>query len=229
MKFAVYVCLASLACTFLNISFLVTRELLVTNDIKYSHITLEAPNSYYGLENAVMDPTAAPPSPIVNPPFFAGHINKSNPYTVYREDNRHFMDFGTVYPTDRKFIVEPRVSTIAQFRVQDFGMERCTLRLSTGTSNTRDIGTELTGRIELWKLHQKGRLDPNLLSWKTRPQRSLMLASWDASSANRMETETFLCASNSILTFELACAQEQNCRLQFNQPREKPHSGGFKI
>lgn len=94
-----------MACTFLNISFLAFRKVFVTNEIKYAHIELETPNSYIGLERAVHDPNAPPPKPISNFPLFTTQINHSEPNTVYYEHNRHFTNFGTAWPTDRKFRV----------------------------------------------------------------------------------------------------------------------------
>ncbi|KAJ7822603.1 hypothetical protein B0H13DRAFT_2376579 [Mycena leptocephala] len=228
MDLGIGACLASLACTLLNISFLTVREILVTNDIKFSDIPLDVPNSYYGLENAVRDSTAQPPAPIRNPPFFAGHINQSAPSTVFFEYNRQFTDFGTVYTTDRRFLVAPGISTVLQFRVQDFGMERCNVTLSPFIYNAEPperttvgaVNDTLIGRVELWRLGLRTRLDPQDLSWRTRPIRSLLLASWEFTSGRRMETPEFLCESGSIMTFELACAGEDDCRIDFNQPRE---------
>jgi hypothetical protein len=254
LKLGIFACLASLACTLLNISFLTVREILVTNDIKFSDIPLDVPNSYYGLENAVRDSTAQPPAPIRNPPFFAGHINQSAPSTVFFEYNRQFTDFGTVYTTDRRFLVAPgvsgvcgresppytdanvsQISTVLQFRVQDFGMERCNVTLSPFIYNAEPperttvgaVNDTLIGRVELWRLGLRTRLDPQDLSWRTRPIRSLLLASWEFTSGRRMETPEFLCESGSIMTFELACAGEDDCRIDFNQPRENFTSSTF--
>ncbi|KAJ7780143.1 hypothetical protein DFH07DRAFT_950196 [Mycena maculata] len=233
LRFAIYACLASMACTFLNISFLAFRKVFVTNDIKYAHIQLETPSSYIGLERAVHSPNAPPPKPISNFPFFTAQVNQSEPGTVFLENNRHFTDFGTAWPTDRKFRVVAGVSTIMQFRVQDFGMEKCTLTLSTGMttpdsghSHGRDMHEHVhpMGQMDLWKLDQDRRLDPHLVSWKTRPQRSRLVTSWDLAYSTSLRTEEFYCKSTSILTFELACSGQEDCNLDFTQPRENPES-----
>ncbi|KAF8205914.1 hypothetical protein K438DRAFT_1578626 [Mycena galopus ATCC 62051] len=233
MKFAVYACLASIACTFLNISFLTFRKAFVTNDIKYAHIELPTPNSYIGLERAVRDPNSPPPKPISNFPLFTAQVNQSEPNAVYYEYNRHFTNFGTAWPTDRKFRVVTGASTIVQFRVQDFGMEKCTLTLAMNIPRStshghhgREMETHVhpNGRMDLWKLDQDRRLDPQVVSWKTRPQRAGLVTSWDLAHSASLRTEEFPCKSTSILTFELACSGEENCTLDFTQNKEEPES-----
>ncbi|KAJ7485124.1 hypothetical protein B0H11DRAFT_1806448 [Mycena galericulata] len=219
MRFAIYACLASMACTFLNISFLAFRKVSVTNDIKYAHTELEMPNSYIGLERAIHDPNSPPPKPITNFPLFTAQVNQSEPNAVYYEDNRHFTNFGTAWPTDRKFRVGSGVSTIVQFRVQDFGMEKCTLTLSTSLTAPAP-----GGRMDLWKLDKDRRLDPHDVSWKTRPSRSRLVISWDLGHSAALTTDEFPCKSTSILTFELACSSRADCTLQFIQPRNAPES-----
>ncbi|KAJ7267911.1 hypothetical protein C8J57DRAFT_1326138 [Mycena rebaudengoi] len=224
MKFAVYACLASLMCTFLNVSFLAARKVLVTNDIKDAHIPLETPNSYFGLENAFRDASAEPP------------LNESEPNAIYYEINRKLTYYGTSYPTDRKFVVAPGISTIVQYRVQDFGMEKCTLQLSTsippeasGHGHGRDIHAHNMGQIDLWKLDHDRRLDRKSLSWNSRPRRLSLTTTWDVSNDAPMETAEFPCATTSILTFELACARHSECRLEFIQPRVEPRAGNFQF
>jgi len=107
-------------------------------------------------------------------------------------------------------------------------MERCNLTLSQFTTNAesqehihgRVINETFMGRVGLWRLRLDKRLDPQHLSWNTLPQRSSLLAAWDVSHGGRMETPEFVCASGSIMTFELACMGGDECRIDFNQPRE---------
>ncbi|KAJ7028060.1 hypothetical protein C8F04DRAFT_69279 [Mycena alexandri] len=233
MKLGFLAFLACLACTFLNFSFLTVRNISVSNGIKFSNLELPAANSYYGLENALRNSTAEPALPIKNPPFFAGHIDQMSPaYVPFRLD-RQFTHFGTVYPTDRRILVAPGISTIIQFRVQDFGMERCTLNLTTPAAMAGDAvdhghihdraPTETSkGLVELWQLKLDRCIDPTALSWSTRPRRSHLLATWDVSHRSNVGTLDFVCASRSIMSFELACAGEGACQVDFKQPREHP-------
>ncbi|KAJ7150743.1 hypothetical protein C8R46DRAFT_1229677 [Mycena filopes] len=239
VKLAICACLASLACTFFNISFLAIRKPSVGNSIKFSNLALPEPNSYYGLENAVHNLSAEAPAPIRNPAFFAGFVDQSAPASIPFKWNRQFTDFGTVYPTDRRFVVSASISTIFQFRVQDFGMERCSLNLSvpgpaapSEEDSHRHLRTRapalaetLKGRVEVWQLGLDKRLDPTALSWNTRPLRSLLLASWhlsESQEAQQLTSPEFVCASGTIMTFELACAGKAECEVDFNQPREHP-------
>lgn len=251
MKLAIYAALASLACAFLNISFVAVRNVVVTNERKYSDTPLDCPSSYIGLENAVRDPNGEPPRPISNFPSLAAQINRSRPKEVYFEHNRHFTNFGTAYPTDRKFRVSsevsrsqlvfllriglicPQFSTIVQYRVQDWGMERCTLTLSTslvapvsGHHHGRQNDERPSGRVDIWKLDEGKRLHPQLLSWNTRPQRHSRMASWDLSDFEHLETNEFECKSGSTLTFEISCSSDSDdCRLEYNQTKERPQTG----
>ncbi|KAJ6540554.1 hypothetical protein B0H19DRAFT_1381617 [Mycena capillaripes] len=240
VKLAICACLASLLCTFFNISFLTVRSALLTpsNEIKFSNLSLPFGNVYYGLENAlrVSGPNATPaPEPIQNPPFFASYVNASAPGTPPFQHPSQWTDFGTVYRTDRRFRVASGISTVFQFRVRDFGMERCNLTLlpfvppppRSGTHGHRAVDeTKATGtfkgRVELYRLRlDNERLNPETLSWDTRPARvGDALASWDVSNKGRVDTSEFACPSGSIMTFELACAGASDCQVDFNQPRE---------
>ncbi|KAJ7230410.1 hypothetical protein GGX14DRAFT_553890 [Mycena pura] len=232
LKFAVYACLASLVCTFLNISFLALRQdvaTAVSNEVKYTH-------------NAVHDPNEPPPDPISTWPDLAAQISQTAPGTVFYENNtgRRFTNFGMAYPTDRTFRVTAgvRTSTVVQFRGRDFGMEKCTLTLVMGmTSPTmghghgRDASEHAytaRGRLDVWQLAQatNRRLDPERLSWNTRPTRARLLTSWDLATAASatLRSDEFACASTSIVTLELACASASDCALAFVQPREQPES-----
>ncbi|KAJ7818317.1 hypothetical protein B0H14DRAFT_2520484 [Mycena olivaceomarginata] len=239
LKYAIYACLASMACTFLNLSFLTFRRVFVTNNIKYAHIELETPNSYIGLERAVRDPNSPPPKPVSNYPRFSAQVNQTDPSAVYYEFNRHFTNFGTAWPTDRTFRVAAEVSTIVQFRVQDFGMEKCTLTLSTGMAppasghhGRRHAGhahPPPTGRMDLWRLDQARAIDPQRLSWRTRPKRSRLAASWDLAHSASLRTDEFACKSTSIITFELACSGQEDCLLDFTQSKEGSESAFMLI
>ncbi|KAK7050726.1 hypothetical protein R3P38DRAFT_2866602 [Favolaschia claudopus] len=232
---SILACIASLLYTLLNFSLLLNLNLnlSVSNDIKYLDVVLETPNSYYGLQNAYRDPTAPPPPPIHNPAFFAGHINASAPSTVLFKHNPQFTDFGTIYTTDRRFIANPQISTIFQFRVQDWGMEKCNITLSLSPSPLSSHGHSThshtrspaspspstpRGKVDIWRLDLNKKLPPSTLSWNTRPRRSSLLTSWDLTAKQRYETPEFKCASGEIITFELAC--EESCEVDFNQPRE---------
>ncbi|KAK7006726.1 hypothetical protein R3P38DRAFT_3601443 [Favolaschia claudopus] len=246
LRLSICACIASLLYTLLNTSLLLRRQLSVSNDINYLDVILPTPNSYYGLQNAYRDPTAPPPPPIHNPAFFAGHMNASAPSTVlFKRHDSQFTDFGTIYTTDRRFVVNPQISTIFQFRVQDWGMEKCNITLtlspspSPPSSHSHEHGTKshtrspstLKGKVDIWRLDidSHKRLDPQTLTWTTRPPRASLLKSWELTDnaieqRRRYETPEFKCASGEIVTFELACRGdgegEEGCEVDFNQPRE---------
>jgi hypothetical protein len=195
---------------------------------------------------------------VSNYPRFSAQVNQTDPSAVYYELNRHFTNFGTAWPTDRTFrvaagvgftslssectrltVLYEQVSTIVQFRVQDFGMEKCTLTLSTGMAppasghhGRRDAGhahLPPAGRMDLWRLDQARAIDPQRLSWRTRPKRSSLVTSWDLAHSASLRTDEFACKSTSILTFELACSGQKDCLLDFTQSKEGSESGELSI
>ncbi|KAJ7664448.1 hypothetical protein DFH06DRAFT_323722 [Mycena polygramma] len=230
LKLAICASIASLACAFMNISFVALRVADITNERKYMDTMLESPSAYFGLERAVHDPTAEPPHPISNFPLLAAQINRARPKDVYFEHNRHLTNFGTAYPLDRKVRVSPEISTVIQFRVQDWGMERCSLafRSSVGKSQSgnhheRDMAEHWTGSVDVWRLDEGKRINGQSLSWNTRANRRDLMASWNLSTAEHLETGEFDCKSGSILTFELSCSSN-DCQLEFIQTKEKPRA-----
>ncbi|KAF7297365.1 hypothetical protein MIND_00970000 [Mycena indigotica] len=246
-RWAVLAFIASITCTLLNLSFLLLQKENLSNNIKSSRIRLENPSSYIGLDKVVHNTTSppVPPKPISAWPDFAEQIAESSPSMVLHQVDRHFTYFGTAYPTDRKFRIALDVSTVVQFRVRDFGMEKCTLTLSMGIAPPPTSGHHhgrslsesamATGSIDVWQLDQAHRLDPEHLSWNNRPSRRHLFATWDLAEMQGQPTASFrttefLCPSTEILTFELACAAgNPSCHLEFAQPREQPHSALFLI
>ncbi|KAJ6489249.1 hypothetical protein C8R47DRAFT_478946 [Mycena vitilis] len=230
LKLAICASIASLACAFMNISFVALRGAGITNKRKYMDTTLESPSAYFGLERAVHAPTAEPPHPISNFPLIAAQINRARPKDVSFEHNRHLTNFGTAYTLDRKFRVFPEVSTVVQFRVQDWGMERCSLMLRSSVRNSqsgnhhgRDMLEHRTGSVDVWRLDEGKRINAQYFSWSTKANRRDLMASWNLSTTEHLETGEFGCQSGLILTFELSCSSN-DCHLEFVQTKERPRT-----
>ncbi|KAJ7065425.1 hypothetical protein C8F01DRAFT_1366418 [Mycena amicta] len=240
LKYALFAAFASLLCTFLNISFLALQRnnsSNISNDIKYTHVFLQTPSSYTGLERADPHPNEPAPAPMSGWPDLTAQVSEREPSKVFYENNRRFTNFGMAYPTDRKFRVAPGVSTIVQFRVRDWGMEHCTLTFATGMTppasehgHSRDEmhshgHPTATGHLDVWQLTQQHeRVDPERISWGTRPPRNHLLGTWDLTRAEALRSEEFHCNSTSLLTLELSCHGSEGCHLEFVQPREQPES-----
>ncbi|KAJ6513571.1 hypothetical protein C8R47DRAFT_1286223 [Mycena vitilis] len=91
-------------------------------------LKLTYPNSYIGLEKAVINDTTRA-QPIVNFPLVLAQINSSKPLSEELKRNRLFSEYGEIYPREREFLVTHEVLTIAQFRMIDFRMESCSATL----------------------------------------------------------------------------------------------------
>lgn len=140
---------------------------------------------------------------------------------------------------------------IAQVRVADYNMDRCTLALTlppdpssdaTLASQNRTLRIlPSSGRITLdvWALESSGtEIDLTTLCGRTRPQRTQRLGRivGEFGEERRMigadENETFECGGTGALgTFEVACAEDvgsdEECELEFwqEQPETVPRMG----
>lgn len=114
------------------------------------------------------------------------------------------------------------MSTIAQYRAGDFGMERCiltgaipSLEALTATNQTlNQSGTPV--HINVWRLETYERVNAQTLSWSTRPKRGSLFAQWDVSLGKSFTSDEFRCPSGSLHTFEFTCTGA-GCHLKFQQ------------
>ncbi|KAK0226226.1 hypothetical protein IW262DRAFT_752110 [Armillaria fumosa] len=94
---------------------------------------------------------------------------------------------------ERHLVVNDEVSTIAQFRALDFGMENCTIAIATPSHSAyADIMTGDAVSLDVWSIpHAARKLNMNLL----------------VSRAGLSQTPAFSCASGSYHTFEIMCSE----------------------
>lgn len=115
---------------------------------------------------------------------------------------------------------------IGQYRVHDYGMERCAL-VSTMYPNPElaSINQTLTlmgntSVVEVWNLTESAGqtpLDAHTLSWAHRPARSRIVARFPVVQNTTTRSEDFYCGpSGSLQTFELAC-RGSGCNIEFWQ------------
>lgn len=105
---------------------------------------------------------------------------------------------------------------IAQFRVHDYGMERCrivssipTWELLQTTNQTLHLAGD-TSSIEIWNLTTPGapysELDERTLSWETKPPRERVIGTVGVAENSTHKSDEFWCGpSGSLQTFELVC------------------------
>lgn len=112
---------------------------------------------------------------------------------------------------------------VAQYRVRDYGMERCAIASQILDQTTlRRLRQNLTlhgdtSNIEVWNLTSSGDIDVNKLSWATKPKRESLLGRFNVVEGQNSQTGDFNCGpSGSLQTFELVCTGT-DCFIDFWQ------------
>ncbi|KAJ6569447.1 hypothetical protein B0H19DRAFT_695083 [Mycena capillaripes] len=222
--------IASLICTALNLVFIgfpfVARNPGSRGPTSFGSLEFVSP--YIGLDFAIHHDTLPLP-PIVNFPVLLAQVEAARPSQVRLDTHRWNSSFGMIYPADRTFNVASGISTIAQFRAIDWGMEKCSLDvvLPEVTEMTDFMNFSMSGStgdsdwvtVEVWRVSSPEitvAIDPQTLSWETKPPRKLLVGYWGLKPGVRMQSETFECSSNSLHTFEFLCL-DPKCHLQFQQ------------
>jgi len=223
-------CLICVACTITNLFFVRHSQSQQITSFR----RLERRSTYIGLEKLSRGNTSTSLGPISNFPSLLAQIDEAQPHRVFIDSHRWFSASGVVYPEDRRFLLTPGVSTVARFRILDFGMERCTLTgaipsLSALNEANRTISLfESPVIIQVWRLQSETDLDPHTLSWASRPRRESLLTSWSISPGDHPETYSFPCLSGSLHVFEFACAGA-SCHLDFQQSNKEPDFAFFLV
>ncbi|KZP03125.1 hypothetical protein FIBSPDRAFT_941672 [Athelia psychrophila] len=169
---------------------------------------------------------------LTNFPIIMTQINRTQPALVSPDDStRRLTRIGGVSPDARRFAVSNEVSTIAQFRAVDYGLENCSLQFSLQLplgAEGLDVGNNAsTSTVDVWLLDAPMKLDVARLSWDKRPKRrqlfETMRMPWgSAESGGR----SFACPWNSMQSFEFACSTDgQDCQLDFWQDPKRPYLG----
>ncbi|KAJ7484283.1 hypothetical protein FB451DRAFT_1028782 [Mycena latifolia] len=216
--------------TLVNIAVTVVSERTspptVPAPVTHKNIHLLRRPSQYIRFNEIQRPSPPLPRQFNNYPIALAQIDAVDAGKIFEEDPRAYMSpIGTVVPEDR------RVSTIAQFRTIDWGMEDCELHLSLPTLNVSIASPPNVG-VELYRLNQTYPLDLATLSYRSRPLRVAQVASIPlARGEGTLWHGRFGCPADSVLTFELslACprATAGECTLEWWQKvgYTEPHPG----
>ncbi|KAK7042608.1 hypothetical protein R3P38DRAFT_2891393 [Favolaschia claudopus] len=219
---------ASLVCSAVNIVFVALPFMTTGSSTNERFPNLEFVSPYIGLDSAIHH-DSSPLPPIVNFPILLAQVDSAQPGAIALDTHRWNSSFGMVYPADRTFKVASGISTIAQFRAIDWGMELCTLNaVIPGTTDliefmnftiTPSQGNLDSVMVEIWRVsgpETTQPLDTRTLSWKTKPKRKHVVGYWSLKPGTKLESEVFFCASNSLHTFEFLCVGD-GCHLQFQQ------------
>jgi len=205
--------------------------------------TLRVGDQFYGLSGSLQGGLMGPStSPLTTFPTLLQQIDYNNPNFVYPNDPRRYRSyFGVISPEDRPLYISSSVSTVAQFRIRDYWMGRCTLKIALPldrkfASNSsmpslqreRDwIGFTGAVRLTIWTLEipkniQSLWLNPRTLNARTRPSRGRKFAEVYIEAGSDFRSEPFSCKRDSVISFELSC---EDCVLDVWQDKQMPPVG----
>ncbi|TFY61698.1 hypothetical protein EVJ58_g4354 [Rhodofomes roseus] len=180
----------------------------VVNDIRDSEAQLEFRSPYRGLDDLYGsgEANSSRHDPIENVPRVAAVVTNEDPEKVYPlDEHRRLSAYGTVTPLDRHLRVSGTMHTVLQFRVMDYGMERCALALrlpfiESNTSKPVDL--------DICALDVSRQLNLRTLSWSTRPPCKNLVGTLRGGAGEEVRLPEFSCKWGELYTYEVSCAAE---------------------
>ncbi|KAJ7280300.1 hypothetical protein C8J57DRAFT_1712274 [Mycena rebaudengoi] len=175
-------------------------------------------STYIGLENLYLKKNhkSHKIAPIVNLPKVLQVVDSAQPGTVFPQfEETWATPHGIVPVNNRRLLVTRTASTVAQFRILDFGMDHCVIELAVpapanDTSATVLADGQPKGQVEVWSLKEDKKMDSLRLSSKTKPARDRLLGTLSPSYGGTVALDGFSCVSGTYLTVEMACGN-QDC------------------
>ncbi|KAL5525642.1 hypothetical protein ACEPAG_6978 [Sanghuangporus baumii] len=176
---------------------------------------LERPSTYIGLNKlpSELQHSALPKTLDVFPPFFRP-VDHVHPHYVFPSDGHARFTFnGRVSPGDHRILLTDHITMVAQFRVHDYGMERCRVVSSIPSWEILQLHNQTlhlagdTSHVEVWNLTSTGqKLDELALSWKTKPPRKELITTLSVAENSTHASNEFWCGpSGNLQTIELLC------------------------
>ncbi|KAK7438886.1 hypothetical protein VKT23_017812 [Stygiomarasmius scandens] len=175
-RLLLWTCIVVATSSILSSFLLLSNERTHTTSLTQGGL-LRRPNPYINLDRLykVDPPAAREPFPSIY--SFAHVVLQFSPSDPHRrfmpEDDRSYSSReGYIYTDDRHVLVTPKISTVIQFRNQDYGMENCTLEptIPDATNSPADLDSSVhidhTSVVEIWMLdntREISRYDP--VSW----------------------------------------------------------------
>ncbi|KAF8997013.1 hypothetical protein BDQ17DRAFT_1249109, partial [Cyathus striatus] len=137
-------------------------------------------------------------------PLFLSQIDRERPSMVFKESSAEFLSSaGTISPSIKK----GQISTIAQFRVLDYGMELCELRFQLNE-------TLPSTSLSVYRMMAAKALDGTQLNYRNSPRKAELLGHLESDSydgkinwAHKMP-----CMMDDILTFHVSCSNKHPYR-----------------
>ncbi|KAH8078057.1 hypothetical protein BXZ70DRAFT_689650 [Cristinia sonorae] len=178
---------------------------------------LPVANTYVGLDDLYASGrvNASVYPPIKNRARVDAQISASEPNKVFPVDRlRKLSELGRISPPDLRLRVENDIHTIVQFRVIDYGMERCQLaiHLPERGANLSEpfifpIGVDFL-HLNVCKLDSTELIDVFKLSYNTRPQCVENLGTVVVSPGGEAKLPEFACKWSEHHAFEISCAEK---------------------
>jgi hypothetical protein len=155
-------------------------------------------------------------APIVNHAFSFVQVSLKDPKKVLPTYHTRFFErrFGPVPLLESRFLVTPGISTVAQFRAIDFGMESCSLAVGVPPLNEThgQVMFPPTFTLDVYTLPIQERLNLQAVSYSSLPPTKTLFARLALSEGIIVQTPKFPCRTLSYHTFLLACSHP-DCRL----------------
>jgi len=184
---------------------------------------LELRSSYVGLDElySLGGKNTSTHRPLLNRPRLAAPVTSLHPDQTYPEDQLRWMsNTGMLSPADLHLSVSENIHTVYQFRVIDYGMERCqlALRLPALDATTEHPwsfpSNHDTLELQVCQLDAPRLLDPQTLSWSTRPACTKMVGTLTAAPGKEAHLPEFPCSWGLYITYEISCTpQSHDCAL----------------
>ncbi|KAI0077305.1 hypothetical protein K474DRAFT_1596395, partial [Panus rudis PR-1116 ss-1] len=194
---------------------------------------LEVRNTYVGLEELYAEGVVKSSryEPLINRPRVIAQVTSVEPNKIYPVDQlRKLSDVGRLSPPDFHLQVSPNTSTISQFRVLDFGMERCQLAIRLPAANATleypfafQSGAEGDVRLDICKLQTdpKRPLDARKLSWRSKPRCAKKVGTLVVRPGAEATLAEFSCRWGEHHAFEVTCADPE-CLLDVRGTQFEP-------
>ncbi|KAG7097042.1 hypothetical protein E1B28_004433 [Marasmius oreades] len=200
---------------------------------------LRRPNPYVNLQQVYRTGplTSRPRIPaIYNFPHTLLQIDASDPKRAFLpEKHRSYSSTeGFIYPDDRSFEVSSKLSTVIQFKNQDFGMENCTLELTIPESSRTDFNPAVhidhSSTIEVWMLDNSREISRYDL-WDRAPQRQYLFDEISLDGKGTKESRLhYHCPSTTFSTFEFTCkVGNPHCLVKFWQRKSDTPNGIYIV
>ncbi|KAK0212018.1 hypothetical protein IW262DRAFT_346490 [Armillaria fumosa] len=150
--------------------------------------------------------------PVYNPPLLVGQVSRYEPDKIFPQPVEAYAEknAGNSSLVYQHYVLNDRLSTIVQFRTQDYGLENCTFNFAFPTPDSlrspaiADDQNNITS-IEISLIPVNRRLRTKALSWRSISSVRMHVGSLHISGGLAVEGLPFYCPSGTYLTFELSC------------------------